>query len=489
MSDNTEKAAEAKSQDNFSKSYPNTDVSAVLQIVIGIVLAAITAFGLAYGNQAINPYDDTVDDKGKEVRIYRDLDGDGVTGDKRVEFIQYLSDLVNRRGPVQWLEVVAFYAVVIFLIMKSNAVKKQAAFGAFAGRLADINLENDEEMQKFRKDIVDEGLAGKSILFSRLERAMALWLSSKDLGRVTGWMSGESARDMNVTDMTYTIPRTMMWAIPIFGFIGTVQGLSSAVGGFADFLQGAAELAAIKGAIADVTIGLGVAFDTTFLALVLVAMVQFPLAGLQRREATLFGDIDTFLGESFADRLPSAGQQAVVIENLEDSIESAFRRYIPDPDRYEEVFTASIIKAGSEVEQRFNEFTKTYVEARKNATDAEVQQLAAALETAHEKAAELGKEYMHTADDIRGVLQNSLDKASGAVAGIGDQMAQLTAFGSKINDLLQAESALEKAMAGIAASDDFQKTFADLRSHLKTTDEFCQRLSKPRVITFREEEA
>ncbi len=489
MSENIEKTGDAKAQDSFSKVYPNTDVSAVLQFVVGIVLAAIVSFGLAYGNQAINPYDDTLDDKGKEVRIYRDLDGDGVTGDKRMPIVQYLSDLVNRRGPVQWFEVAAFFAVVIFLFMKHAAVKKQAAFGAFAGRLADINLENDEEMQKFRKDIVDEGLAGKSILFSRLERAMGLWLSSKDLGRVTGWMSGESARDMNVTDMTYTIPRTMMWAIPIFGFIGTVQGLSSAVGGFADFLQGAAELAAIKGAIADVTIGLGVAFDTTFLALVLVAIVQFPLAGLQRREATLFGDIDTFLGESFADRLPSAEQQAVVIENLEDSIESAFRRYIPDPDRYEEVFTASIIKAGSEVEQRFNEFTKTYVEARKNATDAEVQQLAAALETAHQKAADLGKEYMHTADDIRGVLQNSLDKASGAVAGIGDQMAQLTAFGSKINDLLQAESALEKAMAGIAAADDFQKTFADLRSHLKTTDEFCQRLSKPRVITFREEEA
>ena len=482
------KPSDNKNQDSFANAYPNTDVSAVIQIVVGFVLTIITGFGLAYGNLAVNPYDDVTDDKGKEVRIYRDLDGDGITGDKRMPFLSGLSDIVNRRGPVQWLEVVAFYAVVIFLFMKLSVVKKQAAFGTFAGQLADVNLENDEAVQRFRKDIADEGLTTKSILFSRLERAMALWLSSKDLGRVTGWLSTESARDMNVTDMTYTIPRTMMWAIPIFGFIGTVQGLSSAVGGFADFLQGAAELAAIKGAIADVTIGLGVAFDTTFLALVLVAIVQFPLAGLQRREATLFGDIDTFLGESFTDRLPSPEQQAVVIENLEDSIESAFRRYIPDPDRYEEVFTDSIEKAGSVVEKQFEAFTQKYIDARKQSTDSEVQQLAEALERAHEKAAELGKQYMHSADDIRATLQASLDKAAGATTDIGAQMARLSEFGAKINDLLQAESAMEKAVAGLASAGSFQQTFANLNEHLRTTDEFCQRLARPRVITFREEE-
>ena len=31
------------------------------------------------------------------------------------------------------------------------------------------------------------------------------------------------------------------------------------------------------------------------------------------------------------------------------------------------------------------------------------------------------------------------------------------------------------------------KTFAALQAHLAATDEFCKRLSKPRVITFHEE--
>ena len=51
----------------------------------------------------------------------------------------------------------------------------------------------------------------------------------------------------------------------------------------------------------------------------------------------------------------------------------------------------------------------------------------------------------------------------------------------------QVEQALERAMAGIAGAEDFQKSFAQLREHLATTDEFCRRLSKPRVITLHEE--
>ena len=64
---------------------------------------------------------------------------------------------------------------------------------------------------------------------------------------------------------------------------------------------------------------------------------MFPLTSLQRKEEFLFVEIDNYLEDSILSRLPSAGQQPIVIENLEDSIEAAFRRYIPDPDRYDEV--------------------------------------------------------------------------------------------------------------------------------------------------------
>lgn len=494
---------------DFSQARPSTDVKAWLQIVGAILLTILSDAGLYYGNKALNPWQwVTNESKGIQEKQYvryqvtaegewildeagNRLEATGAAGEHSTfphPVFKYISDLVNERGPVQHLEVLAFWAVVVFLVFKSRAVSRQIAQSTVhLGDVGEVNMENDEETFAFRKRMDEDGSANKSILYSRLSRAMGLWLATKDQGRVSSWVSTESARDNTIADMSYTLSRTMMWAIPIFGFIGTVQGLSSAVGGFADFLQGAAELAAIKGAIADVTIGLGVAFDTTFLALILVALVQFPLASIMRREASLFGDIDAFLDENFIARLPSAEQQAVVIENLEDTIEAAFRRYIPDPDRYEDVFTESIEKAGNVVRDQFTEFTKTYVDARKDATDREVQELARAMENAHVKAAELAKDYAHSADGVRAALQTSLDKASDAAKSVGDQMASLSALGDKIRELLQVENALERAMSGVAASQDFQATLAQMREHLAATDEFCRKLSKPRVITFHEE--
>ena len=437
----------------------NTDVNVWIQLSIAAVLTFLISIGLHYAGKA------------------------GIGG-----LIGYLNGLVNQRGPVQWLELLCFFVVVLFMILKSRIIRYQIQhIYDDTAQLSSMNMDNEDDLQLLRKRIHDEGLDEKSILLGRLDRGLALWLATKDVGRVGSWMGSEASRDNAMSDLTYTLARTMMWAIPILGFIGTVQGLSSAVGGFGDFLSGAADLAAIKGAIADVTIGLGVAFDTTFLALMLVTIIQFPLSSVMRREATLLGEIEVYIDEHFVSRLPSAEQQAVVIENLEDSIEAAFRRYIPDPDRYEEVFTESIEKAGTVVEKQFESFTQKYVDARKQATDDEVQALAGALESAHLKAAELANQYARSADGIQTALGDSLAKAAQAAGDVAKQVDTIADLGAKIKELLQVEQALERAVAGIAGADEFQKTFAQLREHLTTTDEFCRRLSKPRVITLHEE--
>lgn len=437
----------------------NTDVNVWIQLSIAAVLTFLISIGLHYAGKA------------------------GIGG-----LLGYLNGLINQRGPVQWLELLCFFVVVLFMILKSRIIRYQIQhIYDDTAQLSSMNMDNEDDLQLLRKRIHDEGLDEKSILLGRLDRGLALWLATKDVGRVGSWMGSEASRDNAMSDLTYTLARTMMWAIPILGFIGTVQGLSSAVGGFGDFLSGAADLAAIKGAIADVTIGLGVAFDTTFLALMLVTIIQFPLSSVMRREATLLGEIEVYIDEHFVSRLPSAEQQAVVIENLEDSIEAAFRRYIPDPDRYEEVFTESIEKAGTVVEKQFESFTQKYVDARKQATDDEVQALAGALESAHLKAAELANQYARSADGIQTALGDSLAKAAQAAGDVAKQVDTIADLGAKIQELLQVEQALERAVAGIAGADEFQKTFAQLREHLATTDEFCRRLSKPRVITLHEE--
>ena len=467
-------------QNEFTSARASTDANIVIQLVGALIFTLIVCFGLHFGNKALNPMVDSgeIGEDGKPVMV------------EDVNFgpIRYLNGLVNQRGPVQWFEVYCFFVAIIFVVLKSRIVRDQIHhLYEDSAALAGVNMDSEEEILQLRKRIHDMGADKTSILLGRLDRGLALWLSTKDVGRVSSWISGESSRDVGMSDLTYTLARTMVWAIPIFGFIGTVQGLSDAVGGFADFLQGAAGLDAIKGAIADVTIGLGVAFDTTFLALVLVTILQFPLSSVMRRETSFFGEIDIYLDENFISRLPSPEQQPVVIENLEDSIEAAFRRYIPDPDRYEEVFTESITKAGDLMEKQLDGLTQKYVSARQEAMDAEIVRLGEALQNAHTKAEEMAQRYAGSSKDIQMALQSSLEKAADAAASVTKQVASITDLGGQIRELLQVEQSLERALSGIAGAESFQQTLVQLREHLAATDEFCRTLSKPRVITLHEE--
>ena len=92
-----------------------------------------------------------------------------------------------------------------------------------------------------------------------------------------------------------------------------------------------------------------------------------------------------------------------------------------------------------------------------------------------------------SAQEVQSTLGASLEKAANAAGIVEQQIATIANLGAKVQELLQVEQALERAMAGITSADEFQKAFAQLREHLATTDEFCRRLSKPRVITLQEE--
>jgi biopolymer transport protein ExbB/TolQ len=66
--------------------------------------------------------------------------------------------------------------------------------------------------------------------------------------------------------------RYIAWAIPSIGFIGTVRGIGDALG---------QAYRAVEGDITGVTESLGVAFNSTFVALVLSIVLMFLLHQLQ----------------------------------------------------------------------------------------------------------------------------------------------------------------------------------------------------------------
>lgn len=122
------------------------------------------------------------------------------------------------------------------------------------------------------------------VLFSRIERAL---LNLKNVGNVSDvseMLRASAENDENHVDSSYGLLSGIVWVIPILGFIGTVIGLSGAIGGFGAALNAEASAASLKESLVPVTGSLSIAFDTTFVALVLAMVVQMIITLLRRQE-------------------------------------------------------------------------------------------------------------------------------------------------------------------------------------------------------------
>jgi methyl-accepting chemotaxis protein len=97
------------------------------------------------------------------------------------------------------------------------------------------------------------------------------------------------------------------------------MGLSDAVGSLA--MGDNTDPEALKGTINNLTGGLGVAFDTTLLGLILSILMSFPLAAVQKKEDETLTFVDTFCTEKLLPKLnDSKGSGDEVIMKHADSL-------------------------------------------------------------------------------------------------------------------------------------------------------------------------
>ena len=154
----------------------------------------------------------------------------------------------------------------------------------------------------------------RSLLVERLDRALEHFRMRGAASDVIDQLGSHSQIDANAVESSYTMIRVFIWAIPLLGFIGTVLGISEAVAGFSNSVAEAVDLDVMKQSIGAVTSGLGVAFDTTLLALVMSIFIMFPTSSLQKAEEDFLDRVDVYceqhLGRRLDDRDPEVGDAA-----------------------------------------------------------------------------------------------------------------------------------------------------------------------------------
>jgi len=129
------------------------------------------------------------------------------------------------------------------------------------------------------------------VLFNRIVVALS---NLRNLGRVADVddiLRSQAEQDESAVETSYSLLQGFVWAIPVLGFIGTVLGLSSAIGEFSGVLGASADVEQISEALKGVTSGLSTAFETTLQALVAALVIQLLITVLRKSE-------EEFLDES-----------------------------------------------------------------------------------------------------------------------------------------------------------------------------------------------
>ncbi len=142
---------------------------------------------------------------------------------------------------------------------------------------------------------------GFSFLTQRVLRGLEHFRVRRSTAEVATVLSSQSEIDTHSVSSSYALLNVFIWAIPILGFIGTVQGLGSAVGslGVAD----ATDVDGIRESLGTITGGLGIAFDTTLVALIMSLLLKFPASSLQKSEEDLLNWVDEYCNENLLKRL------------------------------------------------------------------------------------------------------------------------------------------------------------------------------------------
>jgi biopolymer transport protein ExbB/TolQ len=116
------------------------------------------------------------------------------------------------------------------------------------------------------------------LLARTLSSALQRFATTGSIPAVSDTVREQCETEADRLDSELSMVRYIAWAIPSIGFIGTVRGIGDALG---------QAYKAVEGDISGVTVSLGVAFNSTFVALVLSIIIMFCLHQLQHSQERL----------------------------------------------------------------------------------------------------------------------------------------------------------------------------------------------------------
>ena len=152
-----------------------------------------------------------------------------------------------------------------------------------------------EDTREFARRVEALPAADRRLLLPRaLITALHRFGSTRSIQDVSSAVQTVCQSESERLESELSMVRYIAWAIPSIGFIGTVRGIGDALG---------QAHRAVEGDIVGVTTSLGVAFNSTFIALLLSIVLMFILHQLQATQERLVFDTENYCEERLISHL------------------------------------------------------------------------------------------------------------------------------------------------------------------------------------------
>ena len=158
---------------------------------------------------------------------------------------------------------------------------------------AHISVENAGLISKRIRDEVPE-IKRKALLPTVLLSAIERFIATQNIQDASALVHAMCESEADRVDSELSIIRYIAWAIPCIGFIGTVRGIGDAL---------AQAHKAVSGDISGVTQSLGVAFNSTLIALLISIVLMFIIHQIQVMQERLVLHTERYCDNMFIRRL------------------------------------------------------------------------------------------------------------------------------------------------------------------------------------------
>ncbi len=246
----------------------------------------------------------------------------------------YMRELFCERTWVNYLETFFFFWAIGILYLKVQKLRHQKTALYLDVLPAELGEEvNSQNVPHFIDNLYAlPARLRDSLMVNRIRKGLELFEVRQNNGEVATMMGAQSDIDSSRIGSSYALLKVFLWAIPILGFIGTVLGLSQAIGGIDLSVM---DVEKIMGSMGGVTSGLGTAFDTTLLGLMLAMILNFPINALSKAEDDNLNSIDAFCNEILMPRLNdgggiAGGDTGGLMDTLVKAVASAQKDFLKD---------------------------------------------------------------------------------------------------------------------------------------------------------------